>query len=364
MKKYLVIVWSILAFASCKKNEEKPVHPIRQDITETVFASGALEADEKYNLVAQADGYLIQVNFDDGDAVVVNQVLAVIDNKTTILNTEAATAQLKIANLNVTDNAPALQQLQASIDFAEKKLQQDQVQAQRYKNLLESNSVARVEYENAALAVQNSQANLVALKDQYAALKLQANQQQITQKAAKDVNQTTTEYNKVKAIVGGKVLKRYKQLGDFVKRGETIAVIGKTNTIIAKVNVDESSIGKVKLGQAVALQLNTQKGKIYQGVVSEILPMFDDASQSFLCKVSFQTPLDFSIVGTQLEANIVVAEKKNALLIPRSFLDFGNKVSIEGKEEKMLVKTGIISTEWVEILAGLTEKDVLKKLKP
>ena len=52
-----------------------------KDIIETVFASGTLEPEGKYNLTAQSDGYLVAVKFKEGDMVKTNDVLAVVDNQ-------------------------------------------------------------------------------------------------------------------------------------------------------------------------------------------------------------------------------------------------------------------------------------------
>jgi multidrug efflux pump subunit AcrA (membrane-fusion protein) len=364
MKYTYVILSSILLLASCSKSTDAAVHPLRKDITETVFASGVLDPDEKYNLTAQSDGYLLHVNFKEGDFVKTNQLLVVIDNKTNAANAQASAEQLKIASYNNSDKAPALRQLQANIDFATQKLKQDALQVQRYKALLESNSIAKLEYENVVLTAQNSEASLKALQQQYDALKLQAQQQEITQSAANTINWANTDFNKIKALAAGKILKRFKQTGDYVKKGDVIATIGNPNTIMAKLNVDENSIAKVHVGQKALVQLNVQKDKTYQGSVAEILPMFDESTQSFICKVVFDKPLDFAIAGTQLEANITTGSKKNALLIPRSYLGFGNKVRVKGKDQMVEIKTGIISTEWVEVLDSLTEQDELETLKP
>jgi len=363
MKKVFIILLSTLTFG-CKKSDDKIVKPILKDITETVFASGVLDPNEKYNLTAQAEGYLLNVNFNEGDIVAANQILGTVDNKANNANALASNAQLKIAELNTTDNAPALKQLQSNIAFAEQKLQQDLQQLKRYKTLLASNSVSKIEFENIQITAENSQANVSSLKQQYESLKLQAEQQKISQQASNEVNIANLDYNKIKTLVSGKVLKRFKQTGDYVRKGDVIATIGNQGSIVAKLNVDENSIDKIKVGQKALIQLNVQKDKLYEGTVSEILPMFDEATQSFICKVVFNKELTFKITGTQLEANIEVGQSKNALLIPRSFLSFGNKVKVKGKDQPVVIKTGIISTEWVEVLGGLTQNDEILPFKP
>ncbi|MGZ3884828.1 MAG: efflux RND transporter periplasmic adaptor subunit, partial [Bacteroidia bacterium] len=143
-----------------------------------------------------------------------------------------------------------------------------------------------------------------------------------------------------------------------VRRGDVIAVIGDPAALYTKLSVDETNISKIKPGQEAIIELNTQKGKNYKGKVTEIYPAFDEQTQSFFCKVVFTDPLDFKISGTQLQANIIVAEKKNALVIPKNFLGFGNKVTVKGKGE-VNVETGFISNDVVEIKSGITENETL-----
>ena len=116
MKKTILLVLLFTVF-SCKNNEE--VKPIVQDIKELVFASGELEWDNVYNLTAQTDGVLTNVNFEIGNKINKGTIIAKIDNKSNYINSQSAKEQLVISNENITSNAPALQQLQENIQFAE-----------------------------------------------------------------------------------------------------------------------------------------------------------------------------------------------------------------------------------------------------
>lgn len=361
MKKFTTLTL-VLLFLSCGKNEE--VKPLRQDIQELVFASGQLEWDDSYNVIAQTDGVLGKVVFEVGQPVSKGMVIASIDNKVNEVNAESAQEQLVISNQNVTANAPALLQLEQNIQFAQSKYLQDKKQAERYERLQQNNIGSKVEYENAQLAAKNSLTNLKALQKQYDVLKQQAQQQLIASRAQLKSNKVLQGYNSVVVAESGTVVKKFKNQGDYVKKGDIIATIGNQQKVEAVLNVDENSIGKIKLGQTVYVKLNTEKSKVYNGKVTEILSAFDVQSQSFICKVTFNEPLAQSLFGTQLEANILVAEKKNALLIPRNYMGFGNKVNVKGKDENVILKIGIISTDYVEVLDGLSETDVLLPLKP
>lgn len=357
---FLSIVLAISMFSCGKKTETATVQ--RKDITEMVFATGSLKADNEYLVAGQTDGYLKSINFEEGDVINAGKVLAIIDNKQSLVNVNQTGKLLAIAKANASENAPLIQQIRININLAKEKLKQDELQAERLRKLLETNSIAKVELENAALNVLNTKANIKALEEQIANLQVNANQQVIVQQQQNQVSNAVADYNQIIAYVSGKVYKKRKQLGDYVKKGDVIAVVGNPNKIYANLSIDESNMSKIKLGQSVLIQLNTNTQKTYKAQLVEILPSFDEATQSFYVKAFFSENLDFTITGTQLQANIIIGEKKNVLVIPRSYLGFGNKVLVE-KKKLVDVKTGIISTDWVEIAGGLTEnQSILKEL--
>ena len=359
--KNIVILFTLFTVFSCTTSKEEK--PIRQDIKELVFASGQLEWDDSYNLAAQTDGVLKSANFDVGKMVNKGAMIAEIENQTNQINTQIAQEQLVISNENLSYNSPALQQLQQNIAFAESKYAQDKTQEERYKRLYQSQSVAKVEYENMQLNSKNSLSNLNALKKQATQILQTAKQHQIATKGQLQNNQVVQKYNSITVTESGTIIKKHKTTGDYVRKGEVIATIANAKKVEAVLNVDENSIGKIKIGQAVFVQLNSNKNIIYNGKISEIISAFDEKTQSFICKVIFDKTIDNSLYGTQLEANILVGEKKNALLIPRNYVGFGNKVNVKGKDEYVIIKTGIVSTEFVEVLSGINENDVILPLK-
>jgi RND family efflux transporter MFP subunit len=335
-----------------------PVRPAHKDLTEMVFASGVLEADDKNNLTAQTDGYLVKLDFKEGDPVVAGQLLAVIDNSQNVINAQSAGALHNIARENTLPTAPALQQISANISAAREKLRLDQLQADRYQRLMQSNSVSKLEYENVQLTLTTSKANLKALEDQYNSQLVIAKQQEVSQRSMSEVNKVIREQNQIKAVISGQIYEKKKQLGDYVRKGDVIAVIANPQLIYARLNVDETNMSSVKTGQVAMIQLNTNRNKVYKGTVHEILPSFESATQSFIVKAFFTDSLDFRIAGTQLEANIIKGEKKNVLVIPRTYLSYGNKVNLKGKGPTV-IQTGIVSNNWVEVTGGLTENDEL-----
>lgn len=354
---FSIIILSIFALGSCKSDKDA-ISPTRKDITETVFASGILVPEDQYNLTALTEGYITKLNFEEGDIVKTNELLALVDNKQSVINAKSANDLYKVALENTQANAPALKQAKFNMDLAKQKLEQDKKQEERYKKLYELKSVSKLEYENTLLTYESSKSNYLSAKENYINVKQQADQQLIIQKSQKNINAVYEAYNKITAVKGGKVFKRYKEEGDYVRKGDIIAVIGDPNQLYALLNVDESNIAKVKLNQKVVVELNTKKGKNYDAFISEIYPAFDEKSQSFYCKAQFKDSLDFKISGTQLQSNIIIENKKDVLVIPRDYLGYGNKVMLKNKDEKV-IKVGFISNQLVEVLEGLDENSVI-----
>ncbi|MFD2146175.1 efflux RND transporter periplasmic adaptor subunit [Mucilaginibacter antarcticus] len=311
MKKYLYlnIISIVLTTASCTKAVEG-IHPVRKDLIELVFASGVLEADGENKLTAQTDGFIVQVNFNEGDEVVPGELLAVIDNHQNLANANSARVLNRIAQENTRPSAPALLQINANLAAATAKFKLDQLQTERYKRLYEAKSVSELEYQNAVLTATTSKASLNALQQQYNSIQVTAKQQAVAQRSAADVNAIIKDQNQVRAIIAGRIYEKQKQLGDYVRKGDVIAVIASQKLLYAKLSVDESNMASLKTGQAIIVKLNTNKHKTYKAVLHEILPAFDSGTQSFIVKAYFTDSLDFRIAGTQLEANIITGTKK------------------------------------------------------
>ncbi|NII82726.1 HlyD family efflux transporter periplasmic adaptor subunit [Pedobacter sp. SG908] len=328
-------------------------------MTETVFASGMLEAGQSYNLAAESDGYLVAVNFEEGTVVHSGNALAVINNLESKFNQQSANSLYIIAKSNTHTGAPTLQQAQNTIEVNRSKMELNLVNLKRYQKLWAGNSVAKVDLDDAELQYKTSKVDYESAMENYRKLQQEAEQEVINTRATKEINDLVSARSLVNAIGEGKVLKVFKKKGDYVKRGDAIALIGNPNTIYAKVNVDEANISKVKEGQAAYIQLNTRKNKIYEARVKEIYPAFDEASQSFICKLEFTDTLDFTIVDTQLQSNIVVGVTKDALLIPRNYIDYSGYVQVKGEKNKIKVETKFVSSQWVQVLKGISDNTIL-----
>ncbi|MEO0404515.1 MAG: HlyD family efflux transporter periplasmic adaptor subunit [Bacteroidota bacterium] len=342
----------MILFSSCGRKTEE-TQPIEKNITESVFATGSLKAKGAYQLKARTSGYITRLDFESGDIVKTDDIVAIIRNDETSINEESAQKLLFIAEQNARKDAPLLQQAANSIEINKAQMEQDLLTLQRYERLFQSNSVSQKDYENAELSYQKSKRNYQSAIDSYHSIKTDADQKVINQKASLEVNASRASNTQVLSLSDGRIYKLYKEVGDYVQQGETIAEIGNPLEMIAEINIDEKNISQVSEGQRVIIELNSHQGEQFEGKLSKVLPAFDEATQSFSCEVTIYDTLPIKITGTPLESNVIIAETDNALLIPKIYLNHGGYVQVKGEKEKRKVETKFVSNEWVQILSGI-----------
>lgn len=356
MKRFIIInVLVSILLLSCNKKNSEIILPTIAPITEAIFAPGHIEAVNQFTLTAVNDGYITEVLSHEGDIVSSNQIILKQDNASAVIIQRATSENLEITQKQASSNSAALLQLKAQLSSAEAKMQNAKQQLDRIQQLYAKQIIAKVDLENAQLTYNSSFYETDAIKKNIESTKLNLKQSLIGSKKEQQTAVVNTNYFTIKSPGTYKVYSILKKKGEFVRKGEAIGVLGDAISLKTILNIDELSISKVKVGQIVLVELNTEKGKTYEALVSKIYPSYDESSQSYKVEASFRYPENKIINGTFLQANIIVAKKSNALLIPRSSLSPDNKIIlITNKENDTIeVQTGIIAADWVEIRKGI-----------
>ncbi len=117
--------------------------------------------------------------------------------------------------------------------------------------------------------------------------------------AIKPVGSITVSKAEITAPISGQVIKNNVRVGQLVGTGQPIAVIADIDDLFVNVNIEETQIKKVKVGQVVDLEIDALPGKTFQGRVDDIgkatLSTFDilpmqSANGNFI-KVTQRIPL-------------------------------------------------------------------------
>jgi multidrug resistance efflux pump len=360
----LVAIALVLTVASCKSKYVE-VSPKMAPITEAVFASGSIEPKDAYTLTSLFDGYLFKSYVQENDRVRCGQLLFRLDNRQQNTQVDIARTNLEYARISAAAGSPDLGQIRAQIESSRVKMQNDSVYLARNERLYTTHSVSEMDVDNARVAYNSSLNTYRANEESYASTANKLRQTVATSRSQLENAQAGDQYYDLKAMADGKVYQVFKKQGDLIRKGDQVAQLGNPDSIVINMDVDENSIAKVKEGQQVLIELNTEKNKTYPATVSKIYPHFNDKSQSYKVEARFVSLSANMIPGTQLQANIITNKKDNAMLIPHQYLVGNNKVLMKkgNKVDTTVIVTGITSYDWVEVVSGLTTSDKIAKLR-
>lgn len=360
---FIILLTAASLLSSCKSRKEETATPIYAPITEAVFAPGHIESGSQFTLTALNDGYITDVPVQEGDTVINGQIIFRQDNTTAAIAQKSATENLAIAKQNASDHSAVLAQLQQQLHTANEKLANDRSLRDRNSRLYATRSVAKIDYDNAELAYQASLHNVEQLKQNILATKLSLQQNVINSRKDQETAIANNSYYDIKSPGNYTVYTLLKRKGDLVRKGDALATLGRASNMLISLSIDEGSITKIKLGQTVLTQLNTEKGNTYTGHVSKIYPSFDEQSQAYTVEATFDTLPAGLMNGTLLQSNIIVSHKDKALLIPAACVSPDGRAIIKhGKQtDTVQLKTGIVSTDYVEVLGGISADDKIIK---
>lgn len=349
----------VLTLSSCSQLET--TQPQKKEIINAVFASGHVIAEEEYQVTANTEGYLAKRFVDEGVSVKAGMPLVQLSNDVQAENLSSAEINYQDALRKLNANSPERAQLELQVSQAKAQLALDKKNHERHEKLYAKQAVSQLEYEKTKYqyesALNNVEIKEKALADFILALEVNAK----NAKSQLMIQKSTNEDYFLASTIDGVVLKVFKQPGELVRRGEVVALIG-GGPKLARLFVAEEDIEAIALGQQVFINLNTQKEINFEGSITKIYPSFDEIEQSFVVEASFKNAPDKIYHNTQLQANILIDQVKDALVIPSDYLSEGDSVYVEGTGRKY-VEVGIRNDLWIQVKSGLDETYTLLKPK-
>ena len=358
--RYLLLAALPLLFNACQPQSET-VRPQTRNLVEVVYASGNLYPQAEYKLFPNVTGYVTNLPIKEGDILNAGALVAQLSGP----NREAERANAeRLLALTEKNREPLLAQLRERLEAASAKARLDSLTATRFEQLGKTGAVSEADVDKARTAWIGSRQEFRALQRQYEAQQnsLGIDLSQSRNRALQAGN--NADDNLLRTRGRSRVYELYKEVGDYVHQNEAIALLGDPDNPIAHLSVDESDIFLVKEGQQVLITFDAFGDSIFEARISRIYPKLNKAEQAVRVEARFLKPLPEAVYGLNLEANILIREKKNALSIPRAALLSGDSVMVlEGEEKKKKkVKTGVSDMQYVEIVAGLKpEEEVVLK---
>jgi HlyD family secretion protein len=346
----------------------------RGDIARSVVATGKVQPLAKVELKSKASGIVKQIFVNYADSVRKGQVLVELDKeeleaamreaRASLVAAQAAeqSAEATYERIKVEAEGPDVKFLKASMERAHK-LHEDGLIAQAV--LEDSEKAYQLALNRQTVALRNISVSRAEL----ARAKAQVAQAQATlERAEEDLRNST-----IVSPMDGLVLSRDVEVGDAVSsililgsQATLVMTLGDVSEVYVKGKVDEADIGKVYLGQPARIVVESFKDKKFEGKVTRISPMGveKDNVTTFEVRVSIQNPTGELKANMTANAEILLEEKHNVLLIPEAAVVYDRErhttVEIPDPKadkgrRKLTVKLGISNGVKTEVLDGLRE---------
>ena len=366
----VVLVAAAVAGANLYFKRDKGL-PVTTDLIKTrdleavVSASGKVQPKRLVKISAETPGRVVNLAVNEGDRIRKGQFLLQIDPKSLSSRVDSGNASLRAAE-------QSLEQMRQSIETARVQLQQAQQNLARQRDLWAQQLTTREALEKAENDVRSAES---AVQEREKQMKPQ--ESRIAQeRAALDSARYDLSKVRIESTIDGIVTRRNVQegetavIGTMNNAGTVLLELADMSVIQAEVEVDETNIPSVQLGQIAKITIDAIPDKAFKGHVTEIgnspiqaTPGAATSTQAtnFLVKVMIDEAIPEVRPGFTCTADITTATRKSVVSVPipavavrELVFDANGQVVREPRSDKRR-RPGGSGTSAVETVASAAE---------
>jgi len=334
----------------------------RADLQAKVTANGRVQAQKKVDISATIAGQITHLAVEEGERVRKGQLLLQIDP----VNPRALARS----------SEASMQALLREVDSARARLDQARVDFQRAEENHRSRIIATADLDQARTGLATAEAGVRAAERR-------AEQARATLEGARDTLAKTTVVAPMDGIVTARRVEEGEVavVGVLNQPGTVLLTISDMSVVEAELEVDETSIPSVKVGQESRVRIDAYPNRTFTGVVTEVgsSPMDRTRTQpqneaiKFKVKVEIQDPPDTIKPGLSVQSDILTGFAPQAIVVPLQALvlrdiprqpgevpALGAPREEEGvylvkgeKAEFRKIRTGLLGELDVEVVEGL-----------
>lgn len=341
-----LVVYTV--FYLYQKNQSEPtqyetVQAFKTNIVKRTVATGSVVPRKEIDIKPKISGIVEKLYVEPGDKVAKGDLIAKVRVIPNMVNLNEAGSRVK----------------RSKIGFREVELEFN-----RKKKLYEQNVIADAEFQVVELKLENAKEELKTAED---------NLQLIKEGVTKDAGKITNTL--VRSTIDGMVLQVPIEEGNSIiesnnfNDGTTIATVANMTEMIFKGKIDESEVGKLKVGMSLIMHIGAIEDQDFDAKLEYISPkgIKENGAMQFEIKAAVQL-LDsiFIRAGYSANADIVLAKRDSVLAISESLMSFEEgkcfvEVEVDTQKfEKREIKTGLSDGISIEILEGIDKDDQLK----
>lgn len=347
---FVLVMLALLGYVGYylfEKSKKAPVifetsAPFVTNIIVKTVANGSVEPRREITLKPQISGIIDELFVEAGQKVKKGQ---------------------KIARIKIIPDDVNLGNAESSVNKAKLAMDQAQLEYERRKKLYDAKAISDVEYKQFLFQYEQS-------KEDYANA---LNTVQLIKEGISSRSKQTTTI--VLATIDGMVLDVPVKVGTQViqsntfNEGTTVAIIADMNDLIFKGTLDESEVGKIKVGMPIRITIGAIEGRTFDAKLEYISPkgVTDQGTIKFEIKAAINQPEDLFIrAGLSANADIILDQRDSVMVLKERDLLFSNDTTYIEVEtapqrfDKQVVKTGLSDGINVEVLEGVTETALVK----
>lgn len=358
-------------------------------ITETVTASGKIYPETEVKISPEVSGEITQLNIAEGDSVKKGDILVKINPAIYSSMVTQAQASVHQSRAQVANSKEMMAQTQAQYEQAK-------ANYERNKKLYQDKVISSLEFEQLESTYKSAKASYEASKANVSGGKFGVENSEAALSQAQENYRKTTILAPTSGIVSSLNVKQGERVvGTAQMAGTEMLTIADMGRIEVRVDVSETDIAKVKLGDTAIINADAYRDRTFKGVVSQIAVSSTNASSltastdqvtNYTVHILILPETYHDLVGQAgkfpfkpgMSASVDIQTKRvyNVLSIPvnavttRDYPDsIKRRYEAEGidqirqvvfvydadKEEVLLrdVKTGIQDNQYIQITEGL-----------
>jgi HlyD family secretion protein len=330
----------------------------RLDLTSVISASGEVKPKKNVNISSQIAGRIIILGVEEGQQVRSGDFLLKLESTQYEANADRDRARIE--------------SLRADLIRAEAVKNRDDGFYKRQIKLFEAELISTETLESAKANYEISKAN-------YDAIIYQIKQAQASLQSTLDILKKTEYYAPIDGIITSLRVEEGETalVGTMNNPGTILMTIADLSVMEVEVEVDETDVVGVSIGQKSEVKIDAYPNKTIMGTVTEIgssalqTVTAADESKDFKVVVTLENPPSDLKPGLSASADIITAKKMDVLAIPISALVLKDRATenenaeaeqeegvyiVEGNRVKFVpTQKGIMGELMIEITSGLEE---------
>lgn len=347
-------LWNSGAADAAKKPARSTTATVTiRDINLAVTAAGDIGPLDAVSVRPEVGGIISKLTLDIGDKVKRGDILFELDDKE--LQTEKSSRQTEIAGARLAVETQKLQLEKSKLNF------------DRIKSLYEGKLVSQEVYDNARV-----DHDLVKNSVEIAANRLEASRtalQQVEDKLGKTV---------IRAPFDCTILTRPVSVGQAVSgssgfnSGTEVFTVANLADMVITAHVNQADVTRLKVGQAVSVQVEAVPGLTLVGHVDRIAPQatFKNGIKGFSTRVMLKNAEGAVRPGMTANLSIPLVSAGNVVALPLAavFNDQGERFVYlqkgDGSFERQAVQLGVADFDFAEVTKGLKGGEVVSLVTP